>query len=151
MPLPSGYNVELKLLRPTPTEADEVDAPPPEPVAPPAPLPDVPGPTPAIQSAVRTPILGVAPSLDAIICAFSWDCETAVRVFSCESELQADAISYNGSSYGIAQIWSGHAERFPGFWEQWMVSEVNIGWAYELWSEQGWGPWRESQACWWVP
>lgn len=131
---------------------EALDEPTPTPiVATPTPLPDVPEPTPTVQGDVRPPVQGVAPSLEALICSYSWDCAVATRVFSCESGLQTDAISWNGSSYGIAQIWSGHAWRFPEFWETWMVPSVNIGWAHEIWSEQGWGPWRESRNCWWVP
>lgn len=121
---------------------------------PPPTNPPTPGQPDAGEPAVPEPEPPSAPTPErsaAIICSYSWDCATAIRVFSCESGLRADAISYNGSSCGVAQIWKGHAGRFPGFWEQWMIPEVNIGWAYELWSEQGWGPWSESRNCWWMP
>lgn len=118
----------------------------------PPPIPE-PRPTDAPEQVLPEPTPAPAPewgeTIQAIICSYPWDCGTAIRVFSCESKLQPDTISYNESSYGVTQIWKGHAWRFPGFWEQWMIPEVNIGWAYELWSEQGWGPWRESQGCWW--
>ena len=137
----------------------------PTPTATPHPVPDVPEPTAPAEAEAAVESLSSAPAAAptgapmgqggdttrAIICSYSWDCAVAIRVFTCESGLRADAISYNGSSYGVAQIWKGHAGRFPGFWERWMIPEVNIGWAHELWSEQGWGPWNESRSCWWVP
>lgn len=128
-PTPTAPATPTPTSTPRPTDAPEPNLPEPEPT-------DAPTPERAIID---------------IICSYPWGCETAIRVFSCESELQPDAISYNGSSYGVAQIWKGHAWRFPGFWERWMIPEVNIGWAYELWGEQGWEPWEESRSCWWMP
>jgi hypothetical protein len=76
-----------------------------------------------------------------IICAYSWDCDTALRIAYCESRYDPAAVSWNGSSFGLWQIWSGHAARWPTFWEEWMIPEVNTAWAYELWQEQGWAIW----------
>jgi len=84
---------------------------------------------------------GAGEDVAALICSYPWNCPTAIRVFTCESGLRADAISWNGTSYGIAQVWQGHAYRWPNFWQDWSNPEVNIAWAFELWSEQGWGAW----------
>ncbi len=86
----------------------------------------------------------------AFICSYSWPCETALRIVygptaACptgESNGDPTAISWNGTSYGLFQIWRGHAWRWPDFWSEWANPEVNTAWAYELYLESGgWGPW----------
>ena len=62
----------------------------------------------------------------------------------CESRLQPDAISWDGSSYGVMQLNSIHAYKWPDFWERWMEPEWNIAHAHELYLEQGFRPW----SCW---
>ncbi len=66
-----------------------------------------------------------------------------MNVMWCESGGKPDAIGF-GNNYGLFQVNSIHASRFPGFWESWMVPEFNVGMAVTLWSESGWYPW----ACW---
>jgi hypothetical protein len=86
-----------------------------------------------------------------LICSYSWDCDTALAIVygpttACstgESNGDPAAISWNGTSYGLFQIWRGHAWRWPN-WGEWANPEVNTAWAYELWLEQGWWPW----GCW---
>ena len=71
--------------------------------------------------------------------------ETALRIVACESNWNPAAISWNGTSYGLLQIWQGHAWRWPDFWESWMNPYRNVEYAYELYLESGgWGPWN----CW---
>lgn len=88
-----------------------------------------------------------APDIVGLIAGFGWDTRTAIRVFECESGLLPGAISWNGTSYGVAQIWQGHAWRWANYEAEWMVAAVNLGWAWELYSESGWAPWRESVWC----
>ena len=79
--------------------------------------------------------------IESTICGYSWDCGTALRIARCESGLRPDAVSYDGSSFGLFQIWQGHAYRWPDFWQAWADPARNTAWAHELWSEQGWWPW----------
>lgn len=81
---------------------------------------------------------------EALICAPLWDCAVALRIAECESSYQADAVSWNGTSFGLYQIWAGHAYRWPDFWSEWMNPYRNVEYAFELWQEQGWGIWN----CW---
>jgi len=83
-------------------------------------------------------------NLEALICSYSWSCDTALRIAGCESGLRAEAISWTGESFGLFQIWQGHAWRWLDYWEAWSDPVRNTQWAYELWSEQGWTPWD----CW---
>ena len=78
------------------------------------------------------------------ICSYSWDCDTAERIVWCESRFDPAAVSWNGTSYGLFQIWQGHAWRWPDFWSGWMNPSRNVEYAYELYLEQGWGIWD----CW---
>ena len=84
----------------------------------------------------------------ALICSYSWPCETALRIVygptaACptgESNGDPAAISWNGTSYGLFQIWRGHAWRWAN-WSEWADPEVNTAWAYELYLESGFGIW----------
>ena len=58
---------------------------------------------------------------------------------ACESNAVADAVG--GNNYGLFQLSSIHAAKWPGFWESWAIPAWNIAHAYELWSVQGWLPW----------
>lgn len=91
----------------------------------------------------------MAPSLEATICAYGWNCETALRIAQCESELLPRAISWTGDSYGLFQIhretWEAWLNRRGfDFESSWWVAERNIAMAYEVWLEQGWAEWD----CW---
>ena len=86
-------------------------------------------------------------SVETLIRSYDWDDETALRIFTCESGLRAEAVSWDGTSFGIAQlyapIWAGV---FPDFWERWMDAAWNIARAWEIYVRAGysWSPW----ACW---
>jgi len=75
-----------------------------------------------------------------IVCAYDWDCGTALRIVWCES--RGDASATSGTSWGLFQLWAGHAGRWPDFWDNWADPYWNTARAYELWQEQGWGPWE---------
>ena len=85
--------------------------------------------------------------IESTICGYSWDCGTALRIARCESGLRPDAISWDGTSFGIMQlyapIWAGV---FPEFWDMWMDAEWNIARAWEIYVRAGYSfrPW----ACW---
>ena len=70
--------------------------------------------------------------------------KTALRVVECESRFDPAAVSWDGSSYGLFQLWKGHTGRWPTFWSEWSDPVQNTAWAYEFWREQGWAPWD----CW---
>jgi hypothetical protein len=86
-----------------------------------------------------------AGSVRAAICAYAWDCATAIRVFTCESGLES---TYNPSgSYGIAQIqWSWHRDKLmsvAGSDDPNLLFDpaINLAVAWMIYSDQGWGPW----------
>jgi hypothetical protein len=80
-------------------------------------------------------------SLGEIVAAYDWPLNEAFAVVDCESSWNPLAVSWDGSSYGLFQIWAGHAWRWLDFWEEWMNPSRNAEYAYELWAEQGWGIW----------
>ena len=75
--------------------------------------------------------------LIAIVCApeFAWDCGTAQRIVWCESRGHPD--STNGISYGLWQIWSGHAPYIEGYWEHWSDPWYSTQWAYGMYVSAG--------------
>jgi hypothetical protein len=77
--------------------------------------------------------------IENLICAYAWNCATAIRIARCESSLRPDAIG--AGSFGLFQLSSIHQNRFPGFWDFWMNAEQNVAWAYQIWLEQNWYPW----------
>lgn len=83
---------------------------------------------------------GMAEDTEALVCSYSWDCQTALRIVQCESGWDSQAVGRHGER-GLFQISPIHAWRWPTFWSEWMIPEVNVRWAYELWAEQGWGIW----------
>ena len=102
---------------------------------------------PAAAPAEALPVVFASPIV-AIVASYPWGNEAFRIVWgptaNCptgESNGDPNAISYDGSSYGLWQIWQGHAWRWPTFWSEWMIPEVNTAWAYELWLESGWGIW----------
>ena len=141
------YLKELRAVAPVPPTPAPTPAPTPEPT---------PAPTPAVLGASLPQSLPPAPAvptppleggLEALVCSYSWPCEQALAVARCESGVDSagklDGIYAVSSrnSYGLFQINSIHARRFPDFWESWMDPAKNTAWAYQIWSEQGWRPW----------
>ena len=128
---------EMSILR-TWNVREGVDATP-TPLAPPAPLPDVPAKWVVPDTEPRT--------VEALICSYSWDCDTALRIARCESGYRPDAVSWDGTSFGVMQlyapVWAGV---FPDFWSQWMDAEWNIARGWEIYVRAGYSfrPW----ACW---
>jgi len=96
---------------------------------------------------VEVRVVDVPTTIEALIRALDWDDETALRIARCESGLRSDAISWDGTSYGVMQlyapIWAGV---FPEFWSRWDSAEWNIAVAYQIYVRAGysWWPW----ACW---
>ena len=88
------------------------------------------------------PVVFASP-LVAIVASYPWGNE-AFRIVACESGFDPLAISWTGESFGLFQLNQVHAYRWPTFWSEWMIPEVNIAWAYELWLESGWSIWD----CW---
>lgn len=116
----------------------------PTPVPTPSPTPvPTPEPTPAPTPVHRVSAVPAARSIpntniEQLVCAYSWDCSTALRVMYCESRGDPGADT-NPPYYGLFQIWDGH---FPPGWP-WWVAEHNVALAYSLWSgnPRGWRQW----------
>ena len=83
----------------------------------------------------------------ALISGYPWPQEQAIAVARCENrELDPSIISDTGD-YGIFQINEVHAARVAGDLSRLLIAEVNVRVAYEIWSEEGWVPWRSSRRC----
>jgi hypothetical protein len=77
---------------------------------------------------------------EALICAYSWPCEQALRVAQCESSMNPRA--YSAGNRGWFQIHGpSHAHRVGGNLEALYDPAVNTRVAHEIWREQGWRPW----------
>ena len=93
------------------------------------------------------PAVGDGGILGFIAATFGPDAEAALRIARCESGLRPDAVSYDGSSYGVMQIHAPTwASVFEGFWEHWMEPEWNISRAWDIYVRAGYSfsPW----SCW---
>jgi hypothetical protein len=99
-----------------------------------------PAPTDAPQPAPDPPPEPVLTGPEAVICAYAWDCGTALRIARCESNFRADAIG-NGS-YGLFQIQASvHAWKWSDFWERWADPVRNTEYAWEIYQGRGWAAW----------
>jgi len=97
---------------------------------------DVPEPAAEADSVAPAP----ATPIEAAICAYPWDCGTALRVARCESNLRPDAVG--AGSYGLMQIQANvHAHKWPSFWDDWMIAERNLEYAWEIYQGRGWWAW----------
>ena len=80
------------------------------------------------------------------ICSKDWNCQIAVNIFTCESNLRPDAHNYNpktkDDSWGITQInlWDDLAKNRP-LPELLMDWKFNIDYAFTMWQKQGFNPW----------
>jgi hypothetical protein len=116
-------------------------------LATPAPVdPPTAAPTPEPVVDAYVPAVYPEGSFEAIICALPWPCNQAIAVASCESGLDRSGHldgnwATNGNYYGLFQIGSIHAWRWPDFWDAWMDPARNAQYAYDIWSESGWRPW----------
>ena len=83
----------------------------------------------------------------ALIASYPWPQEQALAVARCENrELDPSIISDTGD-YGIFQINEVHIGRVGGDLTRLLIAEVNVRVAYEIWSAEGWVPWRSSRGC----
>lgn len=128
-----GPPVGLVVDEPTPTTTV---------VATPTPVPTVP--VEEAPSEPRVPEV-VAPAASGcsaeIICAYSWDCATAMRVVGCETggTFYAGAVG-NGGERGCFQIHSIHWGK-PQCSGNLFDPAHNAACAYSLYADQGWTPW----------
>ncbi len=78
------------------------------------------------------------------ICSKSWDCNTAIRIATCESGLRWNATNETGAdmSYGIFQInIKGSLANNRPSKEELLVPTKNIDFAYSMYARQGFNPW----------
>lgn len=120
----------------------QIDATPTPTIAPPTPepVPVVPVLPLAVVEPVDAAALEGSGGIEAVICAYPWDCYTAIRVARCESTLNPFAVG--AGSYGLMQIQASvHAWKWPTFWEDWMIPERNLQYAWEIYQGRGWYAW----------
>lgn len=73
-----------------------------------------------------------AGSIESALCAWPWDCWTAIRIARCESTL--DPYAVGAGSYGLMQIQASvHAHKWPDFWlGGWQNPVRNLEYAWEI-------------------
>lgn len=83
-----------------------------------------------------SPVIPVG-AIQTLICSYSWDCSTALRVAGCESGFSTTAV--NGSHFGL----------FQREGETSTDAETQVRNAFAMYSERGWQPWGlgESWGC----
>jgi len=96
------------------------------------------------------------PTLEERICSYDWECEVAIAVFTCESQLGRDPDAYNldEPNGGIAQLnrqtWEWWFLYYYGWEWQAIVTndDLNLAAAYIVWQEHkrvfnetGWFAW----------
>ena len=95
-------------------------------------------------------------AISELIRSYDWDDETALRIVygptsicpTGESGGRADAVSYDGTSYGLFQLHAPTwANVFPDFWTRWMDAAWNIARACDIYVRAGYSFWP--WACWW--
>lgn len=70
--------------------------------------------------------------------------DAAIHVAECESSMGRNPRNKKSSARGVFQVMAS----VHGVSEKWLLNEdVNIAIAYQLFQEQGWRPWRESNHC----
>lgn len=91
------------------------------------------------------PLASTAQGIKAIICAYSWDCATAMRIVDCETGGTFDPYA-NGheDERGWFQIRFNHWDKLQCNPEYLYNPAYNTACAYSIWLESGWGPW----SCW---
>jgi hypothetical protein len=95
-----------------------------------------------VLGAAGVPTVGYS-ALGEIVAVYDWPLNEAFRIVQCESRWNAAAVSWNGTSYGLWQIWEGHAWRWPNFWENWDDPVKNTEMAWEIYkrADYSFSPW----------
>lgn len=82
-----------------------------------------------------------------LIAAYPWPYAEALAVARCENRNLDPSIISPTEDYGIFGINEVHAARVAGDLTRLLIAEVNVRVAFEIWSEQGWEPWKWSRGC----
>lgn len=101
-------------------------------------------PVPAPSASDAPSSVGDGGSIEQLICSYSWDCATALRVAHCESRLNPAVVSSGGGNLGLFQVNTIHRSRWEAMGysrADMLTAGPNVAVAYSLWSEQGWRPW----------
>lgn len=75
-----------------------------------------------------------------LLSQYNWPVEQAERVLMCESSGDPSAVSPDGQNIGLFQINLVHIGKLRGG-ESLLDPVVNVRIAYQIWADQGWGPW----------
>lgn len=76
-----------------------------------------------------------------LVCSYSWDCEKAMRVAACESNL--DPLAYSAGQYGLYQIhYASHAAQVGPDPSALYDPATNVRIAFDVYQAAGgWSPW----------
>ena len=92
--------------------------------------------------------LGRDSAIPALIASYTWPYEQAIAVAKCENRNLDPTIISSTNDYGILQINKVHAWRVEGDIMRFLIPEVNVRVAYEIYVDsEGWSPWRSSRWC----
>lgn len=132
-PIPTFTNIPTPTITLSPT-----------PVATPTPIPTfIPTLVPiATQELASEP----APYPESVVCAYGWDCATAMEIFDCETggTWNPSAVG-NNDERGWAQIHPAHFGRAECDPARLFEPAYNIACAWALYQDSGWTPWI---SCW---
>lgn len=79
--------------------------------------------------------------IEQLIAGYTWPVDEALRVADCESDFVERAISPDGQNLGVFQINVIHRARVGGVVARLLEARTNVAVAFDIWRDQGWGPW----------
>jgi hypothetical protein len=81
-------------------------------------------------------------SIEALICSYDWPCSEALSVMYCESSGAPNAYNAISGASGLYQLVQRYHGWRLGEGESFFDASTNVRITHELWSEQGFEPWR---------
>lgn len=93
----------------------------------------------AVKTGEAFGVLERVPTINEMVCSYSWNCSQALAVMSCEST--NNPLAYAAGNYGLFQVNRIHAWRVGGNVEALYDPATNIRVAHDIYRERGWAPW----------